>query len=113
MGNPVGFASEPGGLGSASCGGGAAAWVAGFLAAPGTQRSWRLGPKEIQCFRRVWTPVMTNTFQYSCLGNAPLTEKPGRPQPTRSQRIGHNGKRPHVHRWEDFFFFLHVAALPQ
>ena len=41
----------PGGLGfapvRARCGGGAAAWVAGVLAAPGTQGSWRLGQQEI------------------------------------------------------------------
>ena len=40
-----------GGLGfapvRARCGGGAAAWVAGVLAAPGTQGSWRLGQQEI------------------------------------------------------------------
>ena len=43
--------SCPGALGSAAvrarCGGGAAAWVAGALAAPGTQGSWRLGQQEI------------------------------------------------------------------
>ena len=39
----------PGELGPvrARCGGGAAAWVAGALAAPGTQGSWRLGQQEI------------------------------------------------------------------
>ena len=41
----------PGALGSAPvkarCGGGAAAWVAGVLAAPGTQGSWQLGQQEI------------------------------------------------------------------
>ena len=31
----------------ARCGNGAAAWVAGVLAAPGTQGSWRLGQPEI------------------------------------------------------------------
>ena len=41
----------------ARCGGGAAAWVAGVLAAPGTQGSWLLGQQEIQCSRRVWQPV--------------------------------------------------------
>ena len=70
----------PGGLGfapvRARCGGGAAAWVAGVLAAPGTQGSWWLGQQEIQCSRRVWQPVLANTgegnrnpLQYSCLGN--------------------------------------------
>ena len=41
----------PGGLGFAPvgtrCGGGAAAWVAGVLAAPGTQGGWWLGQQEI------------------------------------------------------------------
>ena len=36
----------------ARCGGGAAAWVAGVLAAPGTQGGWRLGQQEMQCSRR-------------------------------------------------------------
>ena len=46
---PLGFASEDAledlGLSPVRvrCGGGAAAWVAGVLAAPSTQGSWRLG----------------------------------------------------------------------
>ena len=46
VGLPLGFAPEVAleGLGSAPvrarCGGGAATWVAGILAAPGTQGSW-------------------------------------------------------------------------
>ena len=63
----------PGGLGfapvRARCGGGAAAWVAGVLAAPGTQGSWRLGQQEIQCSRRGWQPVLANMLQDSCLEN--------------------------------------------
>ena len=53
VGCPLGFSSGgcPEGLGSAPvrprCGGDAAAWVAGFLAAPGTQGGWRLGQQEI------------------------------------------------------------------
>ena len=47
---------SPGGLGfapvRARCGGGAAAWGAGVLAAPGTQGGWWLGQQEIQCSRR-------------------------------------------------------------
>ena len=50
----------------ARCAGGAVASVAGVLAAPGTQGSWWLGQQEIQCSRRVWTPVLGNMFQYSC-----------------------------------------------
>ena len=41
----------PGGLGFAPvrsrCGGGAAAWVTGVLAAPDTQGSWQLGQQEV------------------------------------------------------------------
>ena len=63
----------PGGLGFASvrarCGGGAAAWITGVLAAPGTQGSWRLGQQEIQCSRRVWQPVLAITLQNSSLQN--------------------------------------------
>ena len=63
----------PGGLGfapvRARCGGGAAAWVAGVLAAPGTQENWWLGQQEIQCSRRVWQPVLANMLQYSSLEN--------------------------------------------
>ena len=48
----------PEGLGCAPvrarCGGGAAAWVTGVVAAPGTQGSWQLGQQEIYCSRRVW-----------------------------------------------------------
>ena len=63
----------PGGLGfapvRAGCGGGAAAWVTGVLAASGTQGSWRLGQQEIQCSRRVWQPALANTLPCSCLEN--------------------------------------------
>ena len=58
----------------ARCGGGAAAWVAGVLAAPGTQGGWWLGQQKIQCSRRVWQPVLVNMFQYSCLEN-PLSDR--------------------------------------
>ena len=61
----------PAGLGfalvRARCGGGVAAWVTGVLAAPGTQRSWRLGQQEILCSRRVWQTLLANMLQYSCL----------------------------------------------
>ena len=58
----------------ARCGGGAAAWVAGVRAAPGTQGSWWLGHQETQCSRRVWQPVLANMLQYSCLEN-PLPDR--------------------------------------
>ena len=79
-GSNTGVCSQgcPGGLGSApvrgSCRGGAAACVAGFLAAPGSQGSWQLGQQEPQCSRRLWQPVLANTLQYSCLEKPP-TEK--------------------------------------
>ena len=58
VGCPLGFAPEAAleGLSLPHEGrgaGGAAAWVAGVLAAPGTQGSWRLGQQEVQCPRRV------------------------------------------------------------
>ena len=58
----------------ARCGGGAAVWVAGVLAAPGTQGSWRLKQQEIQCSRRLWQPVLANTLQCSCLPCPQLSE---------------------------------------
>ena len=75
----------PGGLGlapmRARCGDGAAAGVAGVLAAPDTQGSWSLGQQEIQCFRRLWQAVLTNTLQYSCLEN---------PHPWQRSLAGHS-----------------------
>ena len=59
----------------ARCGGGAAAWVAGFLAAPGTQGNWRPGQQGIQCSRRVWQPVLANMLQYSCLEKHPPPDR--------------------------------------
>ena len=65
--------SCPGGLGfapvRAKCGGAAAAWVTGVLAASGTRGSWRLGQKEIQRSRKIWQPALANTLQCSCLEN--------------------------------------------
>ena len=53
------------------CGGGAAVWAAGVLAAPGTQGSWWLRQQKIQWSRRAWQPVLANMLQYSCLENLP------------------------------------------
>ena len=69
---------------------------------------WQLGQQEIQCSRRVWQPVLANTLQCSCLENPP-TEKPGRPQSTGSQRVGHEA--PLRTQMQDFF--LPVSAPPQ
>ena len=73
-GSSTGLCSQgyPEGFGFASarvrCGGGAASWVTGFLAAPGTQGSWR-------------QPVLANIPPVFLPGEAPfLTENLGRPQ---------------------------------
>ena len=39
---------------------------------------------------RGWQPGSASTLQCSCLGTRSLTEKPGRPQATGSQRVGHD-----------------------
>ena len=80
MGHPLEFVPEValGELGFAPVrvryGDGTAAWVAGVLAAPGTQGNLWLGQQEIQCSRRVWQPVLANMLQYSCLENSPDRE---------------------------------------
>jgi len=80
VGRLLGFAPEPAleELGFAPVrvryGDGTAAWVAGVLAALGTQGNWWLGQQEIQCSRRVWQPVLANMLQYSCLENSPDRE---------------------------------------
>ena len=70
-------------------GGGAAAWVAGVLAAPGPQGGWRLGQQEMQCSRRYGSqcwPLHSSIPTW----RTTLTGKPGRPQSTGSQRVGHD-----------------------
>ena len=95
----------------ARCGGGAAAWAAGVLEAPGTQGSWRLGKKGIKCSRRVWQPVYGQYAPVFLPGESPsLTEKPSWPQSTGSQRVGHYQSNP---ARIDGRRFLPVAALPQ
>ena len=75
----------------ARCGGGRAAWVAGVLAAPGTQGGWQLGKQEIRCSRRCqYWPTCSSILAW----RNPLTEKPGRPQSTGSQRVGHDQSNP-------------------
>ena len=79
----------------ARCGGGAAAWVAEVLAAPGTQGSWQLRKKEIQCSKRAWQPVLANTLQYSFLDNtSPWQRKHGSPLSAGSKRVGHDQSNP-------------------
>ena len=93
VGHPLGFAPEAGprGLGSAPvsarCGGGVASWVTGPLAVPDIQWTWHLGQQEMK-FSAL--EGYGNPLQYSCLEKPPLTEKPGRPQTTGSQRVGNN-----------------------
>ena len=54
----------------ARCGGGAAAWVTGVLAAPGTQGSWQLGQQEIYSGLEGYGGEGNGTpLQYSCLEN--------------------------------------------
>ena len=92
-------------------GGGAAAWVTGVLAAPGTQGSWRLGQQEIWCSRRVWQSVLASTLQYSCLENPPPWQRSlARPQSTGSHRVRRYWSDPACISTRHF---LPVAALPQ
>ena len=52
------------------CGGDAAAWVTGVLAAPGTQGSWQLGQQEIYSGLEGYGGEGNGTpLQYSCLEN--------------------------------------------
>ena len=103
----------PGGLGfapvRARSGGGAAAWVGGVLAPPGTQGGWQLGQQEIWCSTRIWQSVLANTLQYSCLENPPDR---GAWQATvyRVTKVRYNRSDP-VHI--DASLCLPVAALPQ
>ena len=94
----------------ARCGGGAAAWVAGILAAPGTQGGWQPGQQEILCSRRVWEPVLASMLQYSCLEN-PLSDREAwQATVYRGTKSWTLPKPPCMHRHETFFA---VAALPQ
>ena len=91
---------------------GAAGWVVGVLAAPGTREGWRLGQREIQCSRRVWQPVLANMLQDSCLEN-PLSDREA--WQATGYRVaksltGPTGPCAHKHKT---FFFWPVAALPQ
>ena len=104
----------PRGLGSspmrARYRGGAAAWVAGVLAAPGTQGSWQLGKQEIQCSRRVWRPVLANAFYYSCLETF-LSDREA--WQATVHRVAKNWTWPSDPMCIDSKPFLPLAALPQ
>ena len=86
----------------ARCGGGAAAWVAGLLAAPGTQGNWRLGKQEMWCSGRVWQPVLANMLQYSCLEN-PCDREAWQATVYRVAKSRTLPKQPYVHRCKIFF----------
>ena len=104
----------PGGLGFAPVrargGGGAAAWVAGALAAPGTHGGWCLGQQEIQCSRgygdQYW-PICSSILVW----RTPLHDREAW-QATihRAAESWTLTKRPCAHRCKEF---LPVAALPQ
>ena len=71
-------------------GDGAPAWVTGVLAAPGTQGSWRLGQQEIVFQKGMATSVGQYAPGFLHGEHLSLTEKPGRPQSTGSQSVGHD-----------------------
>ena len=81
----------------AMCGGGAAAWVTGVLAAPGPQGSWWLGQQEIQSLEgygsQYW-PIHSSVVVW----RPPLSEKPSRTQSVGSQRVGNDPSDP---AWTD------------
>ena len=54
----------------------------------------RLGQQETQCSRRVWHQYWPICSSILAWRTPSLTEKPGRPQSTGSQRVGHNRSDP-------------------
>ena len=78
----------------ARCGGGSGSWVTGVRGAPGTSGNWQLGQQETQCSRRVWHQYWPICSSILAWRTPSLTEKPGRPQSTGSQRVGHNRSDP-------------------
>ena len=91
----------------ARCGGGAAAWVAGDLAAPGTQGSFSYGSRKYSALEG----YDNNIGQYAPVflpGEPPLTQKPGRPQSTGLQRVGRDLSDP-VHINARFFCLGHLS----
>jgi len=114
---PLGFSSWgcPEGLGvfspeRARCGGGAAAWVTGVLAARGTQGDWQLGQQETECSRKAWQPVLANMLQYSCLEN-PLSDRES--WQATVYRVAKNWTRPKWLCMHIYKTFLPVAVQPQ
>ena len=88
----------------ARCGGCIVAWASGVLAAPRTQGSWWLMQQEIQCSRRVWQPVLTNTVQYWGTLRENLPDREARQSTAyRVVKSYTRLKRPCVHRHKAFF----------
>ena len=74
----------------ASCGSGAAAWVAGVLAAPGTQGESAARTAGNIMFQKGVPTSIGHHASVFLPGDPPsLTQKPGRPQSTGSQRVKH------------------------
>ena len=97
----------------ARCGGGAAAWVAGVLAAPGTQGVGGSGGRKhsaLEGYGNQNWPVRPSVLAWR---TPCLTEKPGMPgHSVQGRRVGHNRSDP-ASACTDARLFLPVAALPQ
>ena len=77
----------------ARCGGGAAAWVAGVLAAPGTQGVGGYGSRKysaLEGYGNQYWPIHSNILAW----RTPLAEEPSSLHSTESQRVGHDGNDP-------------------
>ena len=118
MGRPLGFAPKAAleDLGlpmKARCGAGAAACLAGVLAAPGPQRSWQLGQQEVWCSRRVWQPVLTNTLVF--LPGEPPWHRSLAGHSLQDHKALHTTKAArciHTSLFVFFFLFLPVSSAP-
>jgi len=109
MGHPLGVCSWgcPGRLGfapmRARCDGAAPCRITGILAVPGTQRSWQLGQQEIQCSRRLWQPVLTNSSSILAW-RTPLPDREAwQPTVYRVTKSWTLPKQPCTHRCKTFF----------
>ena len=92
-------------------GGGAAAWVAGVLAAPGPQGGWRLGQQETQCSRRYgsqYWPLRSSVLAWRTPDREAWQATVYRVAKSRT-----GPKRLYVHKHKTFFSFFPGAALPQ
>ena len=78
----------------ARCGGAAAAWVTGVLAAPGTQGGWWLGQQEYSALEGYHNQYWTMRSSILAWRPPSLMEKPVRSQSTGSQRAGQDRSDP-------------------